>query len=113
MYAVSHLIAFYRECVQWAEGHLFTCPSKKYFHIECPGCGFQRSLVAMLKGDFQLSFQLYPATVPILVLLTFMLLHIKWDFGRGAAIIKYLQLSVAIVIVVFYIYKLTISKIPV
>ena len=113
MFAALQLIAIYQEVIRWVEGHLFTCPAKKFFHIECPGCGFQRSFVALLRGNVQLSLQLYPATFPILVLLVFVLLHLKYDFRKGAAIIKYLQLCIAFVIVVFYIYKLTHSKLAV
>ena len=33
----------------------------------CPFCGFQRSVVALLRGDLTTSFLLYPALLPILV----------------------------------------------
>ncbi|MBS1917018.1 MAG: DUF2752 domain-containing protein [Bacteroidetes bacterium] len=90
---------------------MLSCPSKKYLHIECPGCGFQRSAIALLKGDFYSSFILYPATIPILCMLGFTVLHLKYKFANGANVLKYLQISIAIVIVVFYIYKIINHKI--
>ena len=101
---------FYYDTVLWLEKNMLSCPSKKYLHIECPGCGLQRSMIALLRGDLMTSFQLYPATIPLLILLGFTLMHLKFKFTAGAAIIKYLQISVAIVITVFYIYKIVNHK---
>ena len=88
------------------EGHMLSCPSKKYLHIECPGCGFQRSCLSLLKGELGESFMFYPATIPIFILAAFTLMHLKYKFLYGAMVIKYLQVTIAFVIVVFYIYKI-------
>jgi hypothetical protein len=85
---------------------MLTCPSRKFFHIDCPGCGFQRSVIALLDGRLAASLSLYPAAIPILVMVVFTFLHLKYKFLYGATVIKYLQLAIAIVIVVFYIYKI-------
>jgi hypothetical protein len=87
------------------ERNMLTCPSKKFLHLECPGCGLQRSVIALFRGDIPASLSLYPATIPLLVLLGFVALHLRFDFRHGAAVIKYLQLGVAIIVLVFYIYK--------
>ena len=96
---------------RWLEANMLNCPSKKYLHIECPGCGFQRSFIALLKGDIQNSLHLYPATMPILFMIVFTMLHLKFKFEWGAAVIKYLYAGIAIVIAVFYIYKIVNHKI--
>jgi hypothetical protein len=93
--------------IQWLEKHMLSCPSKTYLNIECPGCGFQRSVVALLKGNLSESLSLYPATIPIIFLLSFTLLHAKMKFGFGASLIKYSYILAALIILVFYIYKLT------
>jgi Protein of unknown function (DUF2752) len=105
------VLAVYYNILHWLETHMLSCPSKKYLHIECPGCGLQRSIIALLKGDFSESFQLYPATVPIFFMLGFTMLHLKYKLANGAAIIKYLYIGIAIVIAVFYIYKIVNHKI--
>jgi hypothetical protein len=105
------LLTFYHHVVEWMEANMLTCPSKKWLHIECPGCGMQRSIIALLKGDFANSFYLYPATVPILFMLGFTLVHLKFRFSAGATILKYLYIGIAIVILVFYIYKIINHKI--
>jgi Protein of unknown function (DUF2752) len=104
-------LSLYNNLTSWLETHLLSCPSKKYLHIECPGCGLQRSFIALLKGDFVTSFQLYPATIPILLMLVLTALHLKFRFERGATAIKYTQAGIAIVIAVFYIYKIVNHKI--
>jgi hypothetical protein len=93
--------------IQWLEKHMLTCPSKAYLKIECPGCGFQRSAIALIKGHLSESFSLYPATIPIILLVVFSLLHVKLKFSFGALMIKYLYILTAIIIFISYIYKLT------
>ena len=96
----------YHSFLQWLEANMLSCPSKKYFHIECPGCGLQRSFLLLLKGDLLSSLRMYPATIPIVAMLVFVVLHLKYRFEHGAGILKYLFLGIAILIVVFYIYKI-------
>ena len=45
---------------------LLPCFFKKFTGIDCPGCGFQRSILALLKGNFVESLNLYPATFLII-----------------------------------------------
>jgi hypothetical protein len=96
--------------VKWIEDHLLTCPSKHFFHVDCPGCGLQRSILALLEGDLVKSFQLYPATIPILFCFIFTALHLKFDFKQGAEIIKWSYILSVTIIVVFYCYKIFTHK---
>jgi len=91
--------------------HLLTCPSKAILHMECPGCGMQRSFLCLLEGKFRESFYLHPATIPVLVLFLFLLAHLVYRFKHGANIIIFLQFTVAIITSVFYIYKIFTHKI--
>jgi hypothetical protein len=91
--------------VDWMERNMLTCPSKKWLHLECPGCGLQRSAIALFRGDLHTSLSLYPATIPLLVMLAYVALHLKFDLRHGAVVIKYLYLFAASIIFVFYIYK--------
>jgi hypothetical protein len=96
---------FWASAIDWMELNMLTCPSKKWLHIECPGCGFQRSVIALFRGDIRTSLELYPATIPLLFLIGYVALHVKYDFRHGATVIKYLYLGVATIVLVFYIYK--------
>ena len=55
----------------WTNRFLLPCPFKHLTGIDCPGCGFQRSVLALLKGNWMESWHYYPATVPILLLVVF------------------------------------------
>ena len=92
--------------VHWLEQHLLSCPIKQNFSIDCPGCGIQRSIVALLNGNIIASFKFYPATIPILGLLLYALAHLKFDFKNGAFFIKMLYIGVTLIIVINYIYKI-------
>lgn len=99
----------FRHCflwVDWLERHTLQCPIVKHFHVECPGCGMQRSIIALLRGDIASSFTLYPALIPLVVLLAYTTLHLFYKFSRGSKIIISMQIITVSTIVVHYIYKI-------
>ena len=58
------------------EKYMIPCLSKTLFGIECLGCGFQRSLLLLLRGNFRGSFEMFPAIIPSLLFLVFIGLHL-------------------------------------
>jgi hypothetical protein len=46
---------------------MLPCPFKYITGIDCPGCGFQRSVVALTQGDLHKSFLFYPPAIPLLI----------------------------------------------
>jgi hypothetical protein len=53
--------------VKWLQDHMLRCPFKYITGVDCPGCGFQRSVLDLLQGDLHKSIQLYPPAIPLLV----------------------------------------------
>jgi hypothetical protein len=49
------------------ENYMIPCLTKTLFGVECFGCGFQRSLVLLIKGQFAEAFWMYPAVYPMLI----------------------------------------------
>ncbi len=92
--------------ISFLQHHLLPCPFKALLHIDCPGCGMQRSFICLLQGDLHSSLQYHPATIPMLVLVIFAGLHLYFKFRRGAAIIVGLQGLVAVLMLSFYVYKM-------
>ncbi|MFF5383620.1 DUF2752 domain-containing protein [Pedobacter suwonensis] len=92
--------------LEWLGEHLFSCPFKTHFGIDCPGCGLQRSVLALFQGDLSASFKFYPATIPLIFLVLFTLIHLKLDFKFGAQLIKIVFAGVAVIILINYIYKI-------
>lgn len=94
----------------WLEAHQLPCLFKQVTHIDCPGCGIQRSFVLLIKGDLQASFMTYPALIPILLLFTVLILHVILKMRNGAGILKYMYIFCTGIIIVSYIYKLLVTK---
>lgn len=89
------------------ESYLLPCFYKKYFGFDCPGCGMQRSFLALINGNLSESFILYPALIPIILLFTFLVLHIKFKFTFGARLLKVWFICTCVIIMVSYILKIT------
>ncbi|MFA7446524.1 MAG: DUF2752 domain-containing protein, partial [Flavobacteriaceae bacterium] len=43
------------------EDYMLPCMNKKLFGIDCMGCGIQRSVALLLRGEFVEAFYMYPA----------------------------------------------------
>lgn len=94
------------DILPWLEKHMLACPSKKWLHIECPGCGFQRSMLALFRGELGYSLALYPATIPLLGMLLYLALHVKYKFVNGGRNLKFFQLICGVIILINYIVKI-------
>ena len=99
------LLGIYANAIQWLEQHMLRCPSKMLLHMDCPGCGLQRGIVALLKGNWAESFSIYPAALPILILFFYLLLHLLFKFKNGTRILTILFMFCASIILVHYIYR--------
>jgi hypothetical protein len=96
----------YINILNWMEEHMLSCPSKKFLHIDCPGCGLQRSIISLLKGDILNSLHVYPATIPILTTLVFLVFHLKNQYTNGALYLKILYVFCSSIVAIHYIYKI-------
>jgi len=96
--------------ISWLEGHQIPCPLKLLTGFDCPGCGIQRSLALLLKGDLANSFIMYPALLPIILLLGLLILHLAGKLKKGTIILKYSYIFCAGIIMLGYIYKLIFTK---
>ena len=91
--------------VSWLEENAMSCIYKKFLGIDCPGCGMQRSLILLLKGDLIASIKMYPALIPTIFLLILLLLHLIFKYKNGAIILKITFIINIIIIVAHYIIK--------
>lgn len=74
--------------------------------MECPGCGFQRSLVLLLKGNLSASLHMYPALLPILAMFGFLLLHLVFRFQRGGVYLMKGFILVTVIVLSSYILRM-------
>jgi hypothetical protein len=89
-----------------ADIFLLPCPIKYLFGFDCPGCGFQRSVLALLNGDFLQSFHLYPPTVPFLLSLVAGVGTWLLKLDQNATWLKAMYFFTGFVMLVSYLYKI-------
>lgn len=90
------------------QDYMLPCLNKKLFGVPCPGCGVQRSLYLLCKGEFVAAFQMYPAIYPLILLLLFLGLSLFVKF-RHAYAVKLTLLSITIsTVTVSYLLKMSI-----
>jgi len=92
--------------IDWLQNHLLSCPFKYIITLDCPGCGFQRSCIELLKGDFQSSWDLYPPTVPLLILFLAAGILSIFKSSYKTLVIKILALIAGNFVFINYAYKL-------
>ncbi len=94
------------EVVNFLEQHLFACSFKSLLGIDCPGCGMQRALIALLRGDVLLSLKLNASLIPFIITLFYTILHLIVGFNNGARNIIWLFCITVTVMVISYIIKI-------
>ncbi|QXV65686.1 DUF2752 domain-containing protein [Mucilaginibacter sp. 21P] len=93
--------------INWLQGHLLPCPFKYLTGIDCPGCGFQRAVVALIKGNLHESFSLYPPAIPILLTALWWLADSIYKLDKPSAVIKKtLFMITGSIILVSYVIKI-------
>ena len=100
------LLGLNQDAFHWIESNLLACPFKSFTGIDCPGCGIQRSIIAIFQGNFFSSVKFYPATLPIFALLGLTAIHLKLELKNGALLIKSLYIGITLIIIFNYIYKI-------
>ncbi len=84
---------------------MLPCPFKKLSGIDCPGCGFQRSVFALFQGNLYQSFHFYPATIPLLILFAMGILNTKGYFDKKGLVLKGFIYLTGGIILMAYLHK--------
>jgi hypothetical protein len=90
----------------WLESHMGQCSFKQMTGVDCPGCGSQRAFILLLKGRIWESMCMYPALIPIIIMLAALVLHLVFKFRHGAGFLKYNFITVVSLITVSYLLKM-------
>ena len=90
------------------EKYMLPCINKKIFGIDCLGCGMQRSISLLFKGEFLEAFYMYPAIYPLMLLLIFLgfntFVKFKYDWHIKASLI----VTSVLTIIIGYVIKMKI-----
>ncbi|AZI25236.1 DUF2752 domain-containing protein [Pedobacter sp. G11] len=92
--------------IDWLQNHLIPCPFKALTGIDCPGCGFQRSVIALLQGDFSKSWHHYPPTIPLLILFVTAGITYRFPIKNNSFIMMMLIIAVGNFVLISYLVKI-------
>lgn len=84
---------------------MLPCLNKKLFGVECFGCGMQRSISLIFKGEFVEAFFMYPAIYSLILLLLTSGLNIFFKFKHSNKIITWLAIITVATIIISYLIK--------
>ncbi|WP_255452699.1 DUF2752 domain-containing protein [Aquimarina sp. RZ0] len=85
---------------------MLPCLNKKLFGVDCLGCGMQRSIALLLKGEFVAAFHMYPGIYPLLLLLVFLGFNFFIKFKNDWLVKMSLIIITVFTIVVSYLIKM-------
>ncbi|TYA71673.1 DUF2752 domain-containing protein [Seonamhaeicola marinus] len=92
--------------MQNPEEYMLPCLNKKLFGVECFGCGLQRSVVLIFKGEFVEAFYMYPAIYTLLPLFFIVVFNIFFKFKNANRIKAVLAIVSIVIIIVSYLIKI-------
>lgn len=95
--------------INWLEHHLVTCFFKLHFGLDCPGCGTQRALIALLKGDLIQSIKCHAALIPCIATIIVLIIQLKIKHANGGKWVMWLFIVTTAITVIQYIIKQTIQ----
>ena len=87
------------------EDFMLPCLNKKLFGIDCMGCGMQRSVALIARGEFEAAFTMYPAIYTLILLVGFVVLNYYKNYHFASKIIIILAIVNAIIIIGNFILK--------
>ncbi|MES2761524.1 MAG: DUF2752 domain-containing protein [Bacteroidota bacterium] len=91
--------------IDWLEHHLFSCFFKSYFGVECPGCGMQRSLIALLKGDIMGSLHYNVALIPFIVTLVLLIVQLTTKHINGGKYVMWAFITTTSLMMIQFIIR--------
>lgn len=94
--------------LEWLETHQLSCWIKSVTGIECPGCGMQRAILLLIKGDILASFRIYPGLFPLLLFFILAILKICGIKKIQPELLKIMGFVCLATILISYLLKLTI-----
>lgn len=88
------------------EEFLLPCLNKEIFGLDCYGCGGQRAMLLLVKGEFGAALKLFPPIYPVLFLLGFVIFNLFYKFKNDYIIKIGLVILTAAILVGNYIFKM-------
>lgn len=88
------------------EEYMLPCMNKSIFGVDCMGCGMQRSLLLLSKGEFMEAFKMFPALYTTILFFLVVILHFMDKSRNYLKLIVSLAIINALVLIIAYAYKM-------
>jgi len=88
------------------EDYMLPCLNKKFFGMDCLGCGIQRALSLVFHGEFIAAFKMYPAIYTLLALAFVVAINFFYKVKYAQKIISILAIVNIAIIVISYVIKM-------
>lgn len=88
------------------DNYMLPCLNKRLFGFECPGCGLQRSVAMLIKGDFIGALHMYPAIYTLIPLGVVFIANRFVDYKYQNTLTITLSVLSVTLILTNYIFKL-------
>lgn len=85
---------------------MLPCWWKNLTGIDCPGCGIQRSVWALVRGDIVESIKLYPALFPLAFTFVLIFLNRVYQHTQIEKLLRISYISSVIIILCNFLLKL-------
>lgn len=85
---------------------MLPCLFKQTFGIDCIGCGIQRSIAFLFKGQFENAFYMFPAIYTTLLFFLSVGLFVVDKKHNYQKIVITLAIVNAIIMIISYVYKM-------
>ena len=92
--------------INYPENYMLPCLSKQLFDLECFGCGLQRSVIFLFRGEFIAAFKMYPAIYPLIFFFSCIAINIFFKIKHYNKIINILAIITIATIVISYLIKI-------
>ena len=89
------------------EEFMLPCLNKQLLGLDCLGCGAQRALVLVFRGEFAAAFRMFPAIYSILLLLLFLISNLFIKFKGDWYVKVGLIVLSGLIIIGAYAYKMS------
>lgn len=88
------------------EEYMLPCMFKSAFGFDCIGCGIQRAIVLVFKGNFTEAFHMFPAVFTTLLFFMSLALHLFDKKHTYHKIVILLAITNALIMIISYVYKM-------
>ena len=95
--------------LEWLETHQLPCLFREIFGIICPGCGFQRALLLLLRGEVGEAFCVWPGLLPLGVFIVLIIVRIAGIKKISERLLKNMGFVCLLMILISYLLKLIVK----